>query len=63
MNVIDCKITRILSQPYFHDFGSGIGRWWVDVETIDEGCISHHSVMFDSLEEAEKLAVGDVIQR
>lgn len=63
MNVLDCKIIRILSCPYFHDFGTGIDRWWVDVETIDEGVISRHSVMFDTLEEAKRLAVGDVIQR
>lgn len=63
MNVIDCIITRILSNPYFHDFGSGIDRWWVDVETIDEGGVSHHSVMFNSLDEAKKLKVGNIIQR
>jgi len=53
MNLIDCYVTKILSEPY-----RMFGQWWVDVEYDSEGHISKTKLMFRTEEAARAAKVG-----
>ncbi len=57
MNLIDAKIIEILSKPYLL-----YGRFWVDVKVTSYGRESQTEVMCRTLEEAEAVAVGKIVQ-
>lgn len=57
MNLLDCTVTKILSQPY-RQFGS----WWVDVEYDSWGSTGRSNLMFRTEEGARAVAVGHVFQ-
>jgi hypothetical protein len=58
MNVIDAWVTKVLCEPYCHSYGSHSPRWWVKVEAQDMGGTTNDTLMFDTLEEAEKVQPG-----
>ncbi len=53
MNLLDCYVTKILSEPY-----RMFGHWWVDVEYDGEGRISKTKLMFRTEEAARAAKVG-----
>jgi len=57
VNLIDAKVIEILSNPY-HLYG----RFWVDVKVTAYGRESKTEIMCRTLEEAESVSVGKVIQ-
>lgn len=58
MNAIDAWVTKVLCEPYYKSYGSGIPRWWVKVESVDMGGKSTDTLMFDTREDAEKVQPG-----
>lgn len=57
MNLLDCAVTKILSQPY-RQFGS----WWVDVEYDSWGSTGRTNLMFRTEEGARSVTIGHVFQ-
>jgi len=57
MNLVDCTVTKILSEPYFE-----YGKWFIKVEYNCYGNLSETSLMFREKEYAEKVSVGYVFQ-
>ena len=57
MNLIDAKVIEILSKPYLL-----YGRFWVDVKVTSYGRESQTEIMCRTLEEAEAVSVGKIIQ-
>lgn len=57
MNVIDAKIIEIKSKPYVL-----YGRFWVDVKVTAYGRESDTEVMCKTLEEAEKVHIGQIVK-
>lgn len=57
MNLIDAKVIEILSKPYLL-----YGRFWVDVKVTSYGRESKTEIMCRTLEEAEAVSVGKIIQ-
>ncbi|MGJ7474534.1 hypothetical protein ACSFEV_12185 [Pseudomonas fulva] len=53
MNLIDCYVTKILSEPY-----RMFGQWWVDVEYDSWGSPSQTKLMFRTEEAARAAKVG-----
>jgi hypothetical protein len=53
MNLVDCYVTEVLSQPYERN-----GLWCVDVKYNSWGHISRGKVFCVSEEEARKVSVG-----
>jgi hypothetical protein len=53
MNLIDCTVTKVLSEPRFE-----YGKWWVNVEYDSWGSKSEASVMLNTEEEAKLVGVG-----
>lgn len=33
MNLLEHYVTNILSEPYYHDYGSGNFKWWIKVKS------------------------------
>lgn len=58
MNVIDAWVTKVLCEPYYHCYGSYRPRWWVKVEAEDMGGTTTDTLVFNTLEEAEKVQLG-----
>lgn len=56
MNLVDCYVTKVLSQPYQLEFSDV--HWFVDVEYDSWGCVSTTEIMLTSFEEACKVTVG-----
>lgn len=57
MNLIDAKVIEILSKPYLL-----YGHFWVDVKVTSYGRESQTEIMCRTLEEAEAVHVGKIIQ-
>ncbi len=57
MNLIDAKVIEILSKPYLL-----YGHFWVDVKVTSYGRESQTEIMCRTLEEAEAVRVGKIIQ-
>lgn len=57
MNLIDAKVIKVLSKPYLL-----YGRFWVDVLVTAYGRESETEIMCRTLEEAEAVSVGKIIQ-
>ncbi len=57
MNLIDCHVTKILSQPY-----RKFGAWWVDVEYESEGRPGKSNLMFKTESAANAVLIGHVFQ-
>ena len=53
MNLIDATVVAVLSTPY-----EKYNKWWVDVNCVDMGGESKTNLMFDTIEEAEKVGLG-----
>lgn len=53
MNLVDCYVTRVLSEPY-----EAYNKWWVLVEYDSWGRLAQTTVMCDTEEEAERVDVG-----
>lgn len=53
MNLVDCYVTKVVSEPY-----QEYGKWWVKVEANAYGRPSKSTLMFDTKEEAIKVDVG-----
>lgn len=52
MNLIECTVTKILSEPY-HAYG----KWFLKVEYTCYGVNSETTLMFDSIETANKIEI------
>lgn len=52
MNLLDCVVTKVLSEPY-----EKYDKWWVSVEYDCYGVITESVIMFKTKEEAEKVTV------
>jgi len=53
MNLIDCYVTKILSEPY-----RMFGHWWVSAEYESEGRPGKTELMFRTEEAARTAKVG-----
>lgn len=57
MNLLDCTVTKVISAP-IHRISEHGDYWYVAVESECCRDISETRLMFNSKEEAEKVAVG-----
>ncbi|MCT3835910.1 hypothetical protein HZQ28_01165 [Elizabethkingia anophelis] len=57
MNLVDCKVLKILSEPYYQ-----FNHWFVQVEYESYGKNDITSIMFDTKEKAEQVKVGFVFE-
>jgi len=57
VNLIDAQVIEILSKPY-----PLYGRFWVDVKVTAYGRESETEIMCRTLEEAEAISIGKIIQ-
>lgn len=57
MNLIDAEVIEILSKPVLR-----YGFFWVDVKVTAYGRDSKTEIMCRTLEEAEAVAIGKIIQ-
>lgn len=57
MNMLDCTVTKILSQPY-RQFGS----WWVDAEYDSWGGSGRSNLMFRTAEGARGVVIDHLFQ-
>lgn len=53
MNLIECTVTKILSEPYLM-----YDKWFLKVEYICYDVKSETTLMFDSIETANKINIG-----
>lgn len=53
MNMIDCTVVRVTSEPY-----EAYGRWWVDVIANSWGTVQPTYVMCDTLDAAKAIKPG-----
>lgn len=53
MNLIDCYVSKILSEPY-----RKLGAWWVDVEYRSGARTNKTQLMFRTEEAAKVASVG-----
>lgn len=59
MNLIDCYVTKVLSDPYsrYNKFNNTT-YWIVDVEYNSYGVISNTELLFNTKEDALKVKIG-----
>ncbi|WP_017903547.1 hypothetical protein [Pseudomonas asplenii] len=53
MNLIDCYVTSVMTQPY-----KKFGHWWVDVKYESEGRPGESKLMFKTKEAADAVKTG-----
>jgi len=57
MNLVDCTVTKILTEPYLE-----YDKWFVNVQYDCYGSTYTTSIMFNEKESAEKVSIGYVFQ-
>lgn len=57
MNLVDCKVEEVISEPYYQ-----YNSWFVNVMTNSWGHISEGTIMFKTKEEALDVKPGYVFQ-
>ncbi len=57
MNLLGCVVTKVISAP-IHRISEHGDYWYVAVESECYGDVSETRLIFNSKEEAEKVAVG-----
>lgn len=58
MNLLEHYVTKIIGEPYCHDYSSGNFKWWLKVEAICYGYKCENTLMFDTKEDADKVKIG-----
>lgn len=58
MNLLDHYVTKIIGEPFYHDYGSGNFKWWLKVLATCYGTESETTLMFNTKEEALAISVG-----
>ena len=53
MNLIDAWVTKVQEKPYYE-----YDKWWVKVESVDEGGNGTSTLMFETKEEADRVQPG-----
>lgn len=53
MNLIDCYVIKIISEPYYK-----YNHWWLDVVYDSYGVESFTSIMKKSKEDIDKIKIG-----
>ncbi len=53
MNLVDCVVTQILSDPYI-----AYDKWWVKVKYNSYGREDVSTIMADTIEEARLITIG-----
>lgn len=53
MNLIDCTVTSLLSEPYIK-----YDHWWIKCEYVAEGIKGVTNIHFDTEEEAKCIKIG-----
>lgn len=57
MNVCDCHVMEVLSEPYYE-----YEKWWVKCRLNSHGMEYTSTLMFNTIQGARSIKIGDIVQ-